>query len=894
MMPRWRVSLLVALALAPVGAPRAGAQDLAMAKPRFVATWVAPGEPNDASGLSLLQRRVSLDLTDVPLAVALRQVARKARLDLSYDKSVLPPGKRVSLHAQELTVVSALTEILLQSRLDVAVGRGGQLGLVPKPEAAAVDSGSIAGRVTDRATGAPIVGATIVLDGLPQRGTSSEDGGFRLAEVPVGTYTIRVRYIGYAPGTASVTVSADQEATADFALQKSAQKLDEVVTTGTMVPTEVKALPTPISVITSDQIRQKNIQRVDQLLRGDVPGVLAWDNGSASYHNTIVVRGATSLLGGNYIKTYVDGVEVTDPTYISGLDPMSIDRIEIVRGPEASTIYGSDALNGVMQIFTKKGALATGPTINLKTTLGMRETQYRPGQSQVFAQDHSGSVSGGGTEFSYHLGGSYRYDGGWLPEYLSKTTGASGGIQGSQGPLTLSVSSRYSLIDVHLPQLPVFQGAYPDIFPTPVNQENKYRAIGVGGRAQYRALPWWSHELTIGYDAMDASGGTTTPTLHTPEDTARTINLNPNNRTSVTYRTTVSIRPGERLGGTVTAGADYYSFNGSQTVLSSPTGLPTLPGTTFQFGNLLRFQDVGLYAQAQLAVEDALFLTGGIRTETNDNFGAGYGRAWAPRVGASYVITRRSATLKLRGSYGEAIRPPSPFQVAADPASNTIVNPTLGPEAQQGFDLGADLLAGSRLSLSATYYNQTAIDLIDLVLVDATTEPPTQQYQNIGRVKNTGLELQATVTPFDQVTLTATYALMNSRVRQLSPSYTGDMRPGDRVLGVPKHSGGATISYRGGRSGVSLSATYAGALTNIDYFALYGFYFGGQPYRGSGRAYWTSYPAFVKLGLNGSYDVTRNVTALVHVDNLTNNYAFEQYNFSPPPGRLILAGVQVH
>jgi len=122
------LALLAALMTQAIRMPTAGAQELALAKPRFIAAWITPGQPDDASGAAVLQRRVSLDLTQAPLSVALREIATQAQLDLSYNKLVLPAGRRVSLHAREITAVGALTEVLLNSGLDVAVSRHGQIG----------------------------------------------------------------------------------------------------------------------------------------------------------------------------------------------------------------------------------------------------------------------------------------------------------------------------------------------------------------------------------------------------------------------------------------------------------------------------------------------------------------------------------------------------------------------------------------------------------------------------------------------------------------------------------------------------------------------------------------------------------------------------------------------
>src|SRR5688500_7371400 len=112
----WPVGMLLSVLLTTHAV---GQQEVAFAgrKPTFLAAWALPGEVIDASNAAVLRRRVSLGLERVPLAAALRAVARSANLQMSYNAAALPKGRVVSLRAQEITVVSALTEILLDTGL---------------------------------------------------------------------------------------------------------------------------------------------------------------------------------------------------------------------------------------------------------------------------------------------------------------------------------------------------------------------------------------------------------------------------------------------------------------------------------------------------------------------------------------------------------------------------------------------------------------------------------------------------------------------------------------------------------------------------------------------------------------------------------------------------------
>src|SRR5262249_50816638 len=150
--------------------------------------------------------------------------------------------------------------------------------------------------------------------------------------------------------------------------------------------------------------------------------------------------------------------------------------------------------------------------------------------------------------------------------------------------------------------------------------------------------------------------------------------------------------------------------------------------------------NTGYFGQARVGVNDALFLTGGVRIEDNQNFGDDYGNAVAPRVGATYSrALRPGLDVKVRGSWGKGIRPPQPQhkQAAVVPGARIQANPDIGPEEQKGWDSGVELYFGKRATLGITYYDQTAINLIDQVLLQPPTTPgsvPVYQYQNVGEM----------------------------------------------------------------------------------------------------------------------------------------------------------------
>jgi outer membrane receptor protein involved in Fe transport len=834
-----------------------------------------------------LARQVTIARSGVLLQQVLLDIANQAELGLSYGEDLVRARVVVSLSAKAETAADALQQVTDGTDWAVLVTPTGQVAVLRREPA---QVGTIAGSVTDAKTGTALGGATIVAEGTSLSATTGSDGHYRLGNVSPGKYTLRARFIGYAPGLTAVTVSADQEATADIALQKSVQRLDEAVTTGTVVPTELKASPSPVTIVTGQQLEEQNMLRVDQIFRGTVPGAIAWDQGTNNLYSYIAVRGSSSsLFGTPYVKTYIDGVEVTDPTYIATIDPRSVERVELVRGPQASTIYGSDASGGVMQIFTKKGTATGVPELSATALVGVMEGPFAVGTP--VRQDYSLRVSGGQPAFSYSLGGSYLYSGAVAPGYWSRTPNLSAGASVTQGPVSAELSLRYSRMAYSYVNNPVL--ATIPYFSKPAYEEFGLPQETYGANVTYHATPRWRHNLILGVDRMTYQDAVTRPRFTTPSDSLlRSLDVY-ESKASIRYNTSYDVPLGATTSLAVTAGADYFQYNYDQFIgfdQTQTTGV--LDGTVL--GTKTPYANSGYFGQAQLGLRDRLFLTGGLRAERSGNFGNDYGTAWSPRAGVSYIQPAGGVSLKVHGSYGDAIRGADPLRKTGSVTAFQIqlANPGLAPERQSGWDAGVDLYWGSRASFSVTHYDQTAKDLIDGVTI-GTTIPQTTQYQNVGRVKNRGWEFEGQLA-LGRVDLHATYSSMVSTVQQLSSTYTGDYRIGDQLNAIPRSSAGATMRW-GPFEGTNavLGMTYLGHWSNYDWQAYYMAIFGLTPFRASGRDYVIQYPSVTKLTLSLSQRLVPRVTALLQVDNLGNNGRYEAWNLNTPVGRVTSVGVRM-
>jgi vitamin B12 transporter len=891
----WILALL-GLELAAVPA-RSSAQEPGVKQVAYVLR-LTPERVADVQAMPLMLRQpIMLQLEGATLERTLRTIATKAGLDLSYSRTVVPLSRVVSVDVRGGTVAEALRQALIGVPVELWISVSGKAALVPldaEHVGPGLGTGTVVGRVTDAKTQTPLVGATIALEGTRHTATTGSDGRYRLADVAAGTYTVRARYIGYAPSTASVTVSAEQEATADFGLEKSVQRLDEVVTTGTVLPTEVKALPTPVTIISDSDIAAQRPHTFPEVFRQLVPGGVGWDLVVSPGATSVSVRGATNPTGGSgEMKIFIDGIESSNVS-IGNIDPNSIARVEVIRGPQAAAIYGSDAIGGVMQIFTKRGDPSLSrPQFDGEASAGVVQTPYA-GYGGVVRQGYRGSVSGGGPGVSYNFGAGYTHTPDWVqPVSAQSNASVYGGVHLTRGILSADVTGRQNIQGQPSNFNPDFTTAGFAYYSNSLNSDNSIRSQSVGARVTLAPTGWWSHTVTVGIDRTAYETRQTQPRLRFPGDTLFAAGDLVWMKTSIGYNTSIRGPLTRGTTGSLTIGFDHYSlpvedwFTLSAPPASASTGDIGLAPVTRTITN-----NTGYFAQGQVAFHDALFVTAGIRAEQNTNFGDSLGAPVSPQVGLTYVRPVGQTTLKLRGSWGRAIRPPQPAQKFGN---GLAPNARLEPERQQGWDAGVDLVFGTRGSLDLTYFDQTAENLIAAVLV-STTPALTDQFQNVGRVKNRGIEVEGSITA-GVLQLKGQYGYVHSRILDLGPNYTGDQAIGEQPWYIPTHTAGASLGVTPVRGTTfTAGAAYIGSWFATDYLAFFRCLGGTGPcLAGPGlRPYTISYPSVFKLNATLSQQFTRFASGFVSVDNLADNTNVELDNFSPVIGRITTVGISFH
>jgi len=276
---------------------------------------------------------------------------------------------------------------------------------------------SITGKVTDAGTRAGVAGASVRVEGTGLGAVTDTAGRYRILAVNPGSITLSVRRIGYVAQRKTVVVPADGEVTADFLLIGAPTSLNEVIVTGTPGEQQRREIPNAVSSVdASKALSESQAPDMGTLLNSRAPGVsVVPSTGRLGAGPNINIRGVSSLSLDNNPLIYIDGVRVSNRTgggptsfgnggfgsqnagvvgRLNDISPEDIESIQIIKGPAAGTIYGTEAANGVIQIITKKGA-GTKPTLDVQVQHGYIYFRDPEGRIQTnFMPDGDGNLVG--------------------------------------------------------------------------------------------------------------------------------------------------------------------------------------------------------------------------------------------------------------------------------------------------------------------------------------------------------------------------------------------------------------------------------------------------------------------------------------------------------------------
>lgn len=456
------------------------------------------------------------------------------------------------------------------SRLAACLLSGTHFLLAASAAAAQAATGSVAGRVTDSRSGLGLAGTAVEIQGTRLGAITAADGRYRLAVVPAGAQVVVARRIGYASLRRPVTVTAGQQVSADFAMEASAFSLDEVVVTGTAGGEQRRTLGNAVAIIdAATALERSAAPDLSALLSSRSPGaIITPGSGRIGAGPTIQIRGRSTLSLSSEPIVYIDGVRVNNAVNqgpqggflgaqnagvanrLNDINPDDIESIEVIRGPAASTIYGTEAANGVIQVITKKGVSGAArwtvtfeqgrqrfgdpdgrfPTNFFKNAQGevvpWNAWQQESDSGRKFfqtgrTQGYNLSVSGGRELLTYFVSGSYNDEDGIEPNNFGKSFSGRANLTFSPtNTIDVQTSLGYVRSSMHLGAdnglSPLFTGMYGHILLFPANrgffiappevpqrlydnsaQVNRFTG---GTTFNHRPTDWFSHKLVMGID----------------------------------------------------------------------------------------------------------------------------------------------------------------------------------------------------------------------------------------------------------------------------------------------------------------------------------------------------------------------------------------------------------
>lgn len=256
------------------------------------------------------------------------------------------------------------------------------LALAPFAPALSQNTGSIEGTVTAVAGGRPLSDVQVTVVGTSLGGRTDDQGRYRVGAVPAGSHNVRTQRIGFASVTRPIAVAAGQTATLNFSIAEAALSLDAVVVTGTAAESRKKEVGNAMATIDMKPLEVEPVKNTQDILAGRGPGITVMQNsGQPGAGGVVRLRGTNSISQSNSPVVYVDGVRIYSDNgpltpsarqstlALNDIRADDIERIEIVKGAAATTLYGTEASGGVIQIFTKRGS-AGAPQWNLSAGVG--------------------------------------------------------------------------------------------------------------------------------------------------------------------------------------------------------------------------------------------------------------------------------------------------------------------------------------------------------------------------------------------------------------------------------------------------------------------------------------------------------------------------------------------
>jgi vitamin B12 transporter len=693
-----------------------------------------------------------------------------------------------------------------------------------------------------------------VIDGTADaRGIfADETGRFEVSATDAPGCRVEATLTGFQPASAPCSAGA---AGALRIVLNVAPIHETMIVSATRTEAPTSQVGASATVFTEADLERRQTPLVADLLMA-TPGAMLVRSGAPGALTSLFVRGGES----DYNKILLDGVPLNEPGgtfYLSNLTTENLERVEVLRGAYSS-LFGSDAMGSVVQLFTKRGdRRSRRPAVAAQIDGGTYDTLHM-----------STAVSGATGALDYSLSAARFASDNRVPNsrFENNTFSANVGIAIGTSA-TLRAVGRAERGDAGTPGTTAF--GRPDLDAFSIRHDGiasvsfDHQATGaIRQRASYSrtASSQQSTNLMLDPPYRATFQGRVATRL---SNDFLNDSLSRLQRHHASYQADIRLASAPSTGDhllTVLADWDGERSNAQNRLAATET--------------INTRNNFGVSAQHQM-LWPRVFVTAGGRVEHNDNFGT----AVVPRATVVYVAHPASTTLGetlLRASTGSGIKEPTMLEsFSISPFFRG--NPDLKPERSRSAEVGIEQrFARDRAKVELTYFDNRFSDVIALV----TTNPSTfeAQYLNVGITRARGLEAGVQARPVAAVHLRAGYTLLDSKI-------VASERPDDRLFGLghqafrrPRHSGYAGVSLNVQRVTADLTGVFIGRFVDSD-FGLFS-------------------PSFDENAGHKTWDArvtakaTRRLTAILSIDNLTDVDYSEPLGYQPL-GRVVRAGIRV-
>ncbi len=681
---------------------------------------------------------------------------------------------------------------------------------------------------------AAVAGAQVSLvratEKIPATQMTSAEGMAVLHVSGTGPYRVKI----LAPGFAAETVEVPSQAETFTVTLHLATAAETVVVSATRTPVADEAAGADVDSLSGAELTTMQPVAADDAVRF-LPGAVINTAGQHGGLSSLFVRGGNS----NYNKVLVDGVSVTEAGGTIDFGTLSLaqaDRLEFLRGAQ-STLYGSDAMSSVVQVWTRTGSTR------------IPELQFGADAGNYGTESGYASLAGARGRFDYNVFGHQFNTSGSDPndDYSNSLEGMNAGFAPSE-QVSLRLRVRHDNSVTGAP------GAWN------FNGNNVFNEFGttyvlspdLGGRARQNNFlasldlavktgpNWMQHFTGFEFSLKTTNLDTGVSPENTPYGTINTpfealVNIN---RAGFDYQGDYL----ERSWAQTTVGYEFEDENGS---VNDP-----IPALYASYGQGLRLNEAA-YVQQALTL-DRLNVIAGVRFVHNTTFG----NVGVPRVALGFQALRGGhifSGTRFNGSFATGIKEPR-FEETFVSSQYQLSNPNLKAERNRALEAGFQQNLLSRFVLVANYFNNLFHDQIEFETINPTTFQG--QYENLEKSLAHGAEvgLQSRIT--QRLSWNASYTYTSTQILQAPAGSFPPYAQGDPLLRRPRHSATTLLSYLASRWGGTLGGSFVGPRPDSDFD---GFNINHTP-------------GYFLLDLGGWYKVNSHITIYANAENVLDHF----------------------